>query len=72
MTTLKPWIKVVEPHVDVMQGTSTQSDYAVDLSQVVNGKMIGSQYTNPALFFQKTFITEGMKSLLGDVTVSVK
>ena len=41
MTTLKPWIKVVEPHVDVMQGTSTQSDYAVDLSQVVNGKMIG-------------------------------
>ena len=40
MTTLKPWIKVVEPHVDVMQGTSTQSDYAVDLSQVVNGKMI--------------------------------
>ena len=67
MTTLKPWIKVVEPHVDVMQGTSTQSDYAVDLSQVVNGKMIGSQYTNPALFFQKTFITEGMKSLLGDV-----
>jgi predicted AAA+ superfamily ATPase len=68
MTTLNPWMKVVVPHEDVMEGTSNQADFAVDLSQVVKGKNTQAQYANPALFFQKTFITEGMKSLLVHVT----
>ena len=66
MTTLKPWRELVTPHADVLRGTFQQSEFAADISRVHAGTAT-EEYQNPALFFQRTFITEGMKHLLHSV-----
>jgi hypothetical protein len=72
MTTLKPWREVAIPHVDVLKGTFLQSEFAADISAVREpavpgdgGK--GAEYKDAAAFFQRTFITEGMRLLLMQV-----
>ena len=64
--TLKPWREVAEPHEDVLRGTFQQAEFAADLSRVHEGTAT-AEYQNPALFFQRTFITEGMRLLLDSV-----
>lgn len=66
MTTLKPWREIAEPHEDVLRGTFQQAEFAADLSRVHDGTAT-PEYQNPALFFQRTFITEGMRLLLDSV-----
>ncbi|MDR1620764.1 MAG: DUF499 domain-containing protein [Synergistaceae bacterium] len=63
---LKPWREVVAPHEDVLRGTFQQAEFAADLSRVHAGTA-ATEYQNPALFFQRTFITEGMRLLLYSV-----
>lgn len=63
---LKPWRELVTPHADVLRGTFQQSEFAADISRVHAGTA-AEEYQNPALFFQRTFITEGMKQLLHSV-----
>ncbi len=64
--TLKPWTEIAVPHEDVMRGTFQQAEFAADLSRV-HEKTAVPEYQNPALFFKRTFITEGMTALLGSV-----
>ncbi len=64
--TLKPWREIAVPHEDVLKGTFQQAEFAADLSRVHAGTATG-EYQNPALFFQRTFITEGMRLLLDSV-----
>lgn len=64
--TLKPWREVAEPHSDVREGKFQQAEFAADLSRVHAGTA-NAEYQNPALFFQRTFITEGMRLLLDSV-----
>lgn len=64
--TLKPWREIAEPHEDVLKGTFQQAEFAADLSRVHDGTAT-PEYQNPALFFQRTFITEGMRLLLDSV-----
>ncbi|MBI5781383.1 MAG: ATP-binding protein [Rhodocyclales bacterium] len=64
--TLKPWREVAVPHEDVLKGTFQQAEFAADLSRVHAGTAT-AEYQNPALFFQRTFITEGMRLLLDSV-----
>ena len=64
--TLKPWREVAVPHEDVLKGTFQQAEFAADLSRVHDGTAT-AEYQNPALFFQRTFITEGMRLLLDSV-----
>ena len=66
MTALKPWREVTEPHEDVLRGTFQQAEFAADLSRVHEGTAT-AEYQNAALFFQRTFITEGMRLLLDSV-----
>jgi len=66
MTTLKPWREIAVPHEDVLKGTFQQAEFAADLSRVHDGTAT-PEYQNPALFFQRTFITEGMRLLLDSV-----
>lgn len=66
MTMLKPWREIVSPHSDVLRGTFQQSEFAADISRVHSGTAT-EEYQDPALFFQRTFITEGMKLLLHSV-----
>lgn len=63
MNPLRPWRELIEPHRDVLKGVYSQSEFAADISRVHAGKAT-EEYQNPALFFQRTFITEGMKLLL--------
>ena len=63
---LKPWREVAVPHEDVLKGTFQQAEFAADLSRVHAGTAT-SEYQNAALFFQRTFITEGMRLLLDSV-----
>ena len=63
---LKPWRELVTPHADVLRGAFQQSEFAADISRVHAGTAT-EEYQNPALFFQRTFITEGMKHLLHSV-----
>jgi predicted AAA+ superfamily ATPase len=63
---LKPWREVAVPHEDVLKGTFQQAEFAADLSRVHEGTAT-PEYQNPSLFFQRTFITEGMRLLLDSV-----
>ncbi|MBF0340191.1 MAG: ATP-binding protein [Magnetococcales bacterium] len=64
--TLKPWRELATPHEDVLKGTFLQAEFAADLSRVHSGSAT-REYQEPTLFFQRTFITEGMRMLLDSV-----
>lgn len=63
---LKPWREIAVPHEDVLKGTFQQAEFAADLSRVHAGTAT-AEYQNSTLFFQRTFITEGMRLLLDTV-----
>lgn len=60
---LKPWREIARPHKDVLEGTFKQSEFAADITQVANGTAT-PEYQDAAMFFSRTFITEGMRLLL--------
>ena len=60
---LKPWREVVTPHADVREGRFAQAEFAADLRQVVEGEA-ADEYGDPRSFFERTFITEGLRDLL--------
>ena len=66
MATLKPWREIAIPHEDVLKGTFKQAEFAADLSLVHDGTAT-PEYQDASLFFQRTFITEGMRLLLDSV-----
>lgn len=59
---LVPWFKNVRPHLDIRQGRLDESVFAANLGEVAleTGREI---YQNPALFFEKTFFTAGLKTV---------
>lgn len=62
-TGLPSWREVMEPHMDVAEGRYKNAEFAADLSQVARGK--GElEYRDPIEFFNRTYVTEGMKGLL--------
>lgn len=63
---LKPWREIAVPHEDVLKGTFQQAEFAADLSRVHQGTAT-AEYQDASLFFQRTFITEGMRLLLDSV-----
>ena len=63
---LKPWRLIAEPHEDVRSGTFVQAEFAADITLVHTGTA-AAEYQDPKLFFQRTFITEGMRLLLDSV-----
>lgn len=60
---MKPWREVAVPHPDVLEGTFQQSEFAADITAVRTGQAT-REYQDAAAFFQRTFITEGMRLLL--------
>lgn len=63
---LRPWREIAIPHEDVLKGTFQQAEFAADLSRV-HDRRATAEYQDPVLFFQRTFITEGMRLLLDSV-----
>jgi predicted AAA+ superfamily ATPase len=60
---LLPWREIVEPHQDVATGEFQQAEFAADLGKVHNGSA-PSEYSNPKEFFARTYLTDGLSTLL--------
>ncbi|MDR7037966.1 putative AAA+ superfamily ATPase [Methylobacterium sp. BE186] len=63
---MKPWREIAVPHKDVLEGTFQQSEFAADITAVRSGQA-SREYQEAAAFFDRTFITEGMRLLLTQV-----
>ncbi len=68
---LPPFETIAKPHKDILQGHFTADTYAAKLGQVVN-KQGPPEYKNPQQFFEKTHITDGLKTLLSGVEGRLK
>lgn len=66
MSTIRPWREIAVPHADVQRGTFQQAEFAADLSMVHAGQA-AAEYQDTELFYARTFVTEGMRLLLGNV-----
>lgn len=60
---LRPWREVVTPHPDVAGGTFERAQFAADLWKVWKGEA-SAEYQDPADFYGRTYITEGIRFLL--------
>jgi hypothetical protein len=60
---LLPWREVMAPHPDVASGEFEQAEFAANLFDVYRGRA-PSEYGDPKDFFARTYLTEGLRSLL--------
>ena len=64
---LKPWYKVVTPREDLREGKpSDAAEFAVHLDQVREGRA-PDDYKVPERFFERTYLTQGLKSFSAEV-----
>ncbi len=61
---LRPWREVIRPNEDVTEGRFRQAEFAASLQRVYDGRARDSEYGNPVSFFNRTYITPGMRALL--------
>lgn len=61
---LRPWIQVALPHPDVLENRFKEAEFAADLSAVDSGEA-KDDYATPEGFFRITYLTEGLKRVLG-------
>ena len=63
---LKPWREVLHPHDDVASGNFQAAEFAADLYKVsTTDADAGKDYADPVEFFSRTFLTEGLRDLVG-------
>lgn len=64
-TNIKPWREIITPHKDVASGQFEQASFAADLWYVHIGEgKRDDEYSDPAEFFRRTYLTESLKNLL--------
>src|SRR4051812_6635528 len=63
---IKPWREVAAPPPDVLKGTFQQAEFAAAITAVQTGTA-PPVYQDAAAFFDRTYITEGMRLLLTQV-----
>ena len=61
---LTPWRDVIRPNNDVALGTFEEAEFMADLQQVYDGRADATGYGNPVSFFNQTYITPGVRTLL--------
>lgn len=61
---VKPWREVITPHPDVATGQFNSAEFAADLHVVATGADVSREYRDPVQFFQRTYLTEGLRDLL--------
>lgn len=60
------WFTNVYPHYDIRNGALDESVFAANLSEVAMG--IGQEvYSNPTMFFEKTYVTAGLRDIANRV-----
>ncbi len=67
---LRPWRDVIAPHDDVARGRFSLAEFAADLHQVWLGQG-AAEYTDPVAFFRRTFLTAGLRQLLGEAVARI-
>ncbi len=65
---LLPWREVVDPHPDVREGRYQEAEFAADLAEVLSGAA-EPEYQDPAEFFRRTYLTQGMVGLLANAAM---
>ncbi|MFN3384771.1 MAG: ATP-binding protein [Archaeoglobaceae archaeon] len=60
------WWEVAKPHKDIVEGKMSQAIFAADLGDVVYGKA-PLEYRDARMFFQRTYLTNGLKKLIMNV-----
>jgi len=68
---MNTWYDIVEPHQDIKDGNFDEAVFAADLGNVALGNA-PVDYNEPALFFKKTYFTEGIRNLLKTVHSKMK
>ena len=63
---LPNWWQVATPHKDIREGRMNEAIFAADLGDVFYGKA-PLEYKDASIFFQRTYLTEGLKKLLENV-----
>lgn len=67
-TNVKPWIEVVSLHSDVLSDDFSEDIFALDLGPLADNRPhVPAAYRDPEHFFQVSYLTAGLKSLLKDV-----
>lgn len=62
---LAPWREVLKPRDEVATGNFHASEFAADLYKVArNDATASGEYADPAEFFARTYLTEGLQDLL--------
>ena len=61
---LRPWRDVIRPNDDVTEGRYRQAEFAASLQRVYDGRARDNEYGNPVSFFNRTYVTPGMRALL--------
>ncbi|GAB3031570.1 Swt1 family HEPN domain-containing protein [Parafrigoribacterium mesophilum] len=63
---LAPWRQVLKPRDEVATGNFQSSEFAADLYKVARDPAATSgEYSDPAQFFARTYLTEGLRDLIG-------
>lgn len=62
---LLPWREVLPPHDDVATGNYRAAEFAADLYKVAVAGDAVRDYSDPVQFFSRTYLTEGLKDLIG-------
>lgn len=63
---LKPWYVNCLPHYDIRSGVLDESLFAANINEVVLGTA-PEVYMNPITFFQKTYVTAGLRNIANRV-----
>lgn len=61
---LRPWREVLAPHRDVAEGNFQAAEFAADLYKVSQTEDAARDYSEPSLFFARTYLTEGIRDLI--------
>lgn len=61
---LRPWREVLAPHDDVATGNFQAAEFAADLYKVAATDDAGKDYAEPVQFFDRTYLTEGLRDLI--------
>lgn len=61
---LPAWRNVITPHPDVASGKYQQAEFAADLWRVYKDSANAKEYGNPIDFYQRTYLTQGLRNLL--------
>jgi len=68
MSTVKPWIESVHLHPDVLKEHAEMDIFALDLGPLAEGTgTVAPVYRDAETFFQASYITSGLRSLLEEV-----